>query len=190
MARLTEAPRSIQEVNPTVPSIFAPIFEKALALNPDNRYQMMEQFSQNLIEAREELRRSCNVQNLLSEEGESAGTAKPPDLQKAANIILKLTRTGQQLYFVGDKAELTVGRARKDVIPTIDLTPHGGRHAGVSRQHSRFLNRDNQWFVEDLSSTNGTYVNGAKIPSHQFIPVQTGDMLRFGEIELEFGIEE
>ena len=189
MARLTEPPRSIQEVNPNVPSILGPILDKALALNPNDRYQMMVRFSQNLINARKSLQHSIEAPAHPTAGEASVDITEPPDPEKMANIILKLTQTGQEFSIV-NQAELTVGRARKNEIPTIDLTPYGGRQAGVSRQHGRLLHKDNQWFVEDLSSTNGTFVNGAKIPPHHFIPVQKGDTLRFGEIELEFGLEE
>lgn len=187
MARLTDPPHSIKEVNPDVPFILAPILDQALALNPKDRYQMMAEFSQSLIDAKKELRCLGEAQlHSVKKEGGMEIT-EVSDLGNPANIILKLTQTGQE-FSIGNQVELTVGRARKDNVPTIDLTPYGGRQAGVSRQHGRLLHKDNQWFIEDLSSTNGTFVNGTKIPPHHFIPVQTGDMLRFGEIELEFGL--
>jgi len=33
----------------------------------------------------------------------------------------------------------------------------------VSRKHVKISHENNSWFVEDLNSTNGTYVNGEKI---------------------------
>jgi len=189
MARLTEPPRAVQVVNPDVPFILAPILDKALALNPNDRYQMMAEFSQSLIDARKELRRLGEAQSHSAKKESGVEITEVSDPGSPANIILKLAQTGQE-FSIGNQVELTVGRARKNEIPTIDLTPYGGREAGVSRQHGRLLHKDNQWFIEDLSSTNGTFVNGAKIPPHHFIPVQMGDMLRFGEIELEFGLLE
>jgi pSer/pThr/pTyr-binding forkhead associated (FHA) protein len=107
----------------------------------------------------------------------------------ATKIVLELIKTGQALS-VDDLTELSVGRARKDEVPTIDLTPYGGHQAGVSRRHSRLLYRDDQWFIEDLDSTNGTFVNGIKIPPRRITPVHEGDVLRFGLIELGFGLED
>jgi pSer/pThr/pTyr-binding forkhead associated (FHA) protein len=33
----------------------------------------------------------------------------------------------------------------------------------ISRQHARLLNKDGQWFVQDLGSRNGTHVGKQKI---------------------------
>lgn len=45
----------------------------------------------------------------------------------------------------------------------------------VSRQHARFFRKDGQWYVEDLNSTNGTYVNGFKIEGQH--PLKVGDVI-------------
>lgn len=82
-----------------------------------------------------------------------------------------------------------MGRSHKKIKPDIDLGPHGGTQAGVSRRHSRFVRKNNVWYVEDLGSTNGTFVNGGKIPAGQLVKVQKGDKLRFGQIEMEFCLD-
>lgn len=50
-----------------------------------------------------------------------------------------------------------------------------GEYTTVSRQHARFFKRDGQWYVEDLNSTNGTYVNGFKIDREH--PIKLGDVI-------------
>ena len=83
------------------------------------------------------------------------------------------------------RTELIIGRAHKGTVPDIDLAPYGGSKAGVSRQHSRLLYKDSQWYVEDLGSTNGTFVNGGKISPQKLVPFKDGDLIRCGQIELE-----
>jgi pSer/pThr/pTyr-binding forkhead associated (FHA) protein len=83
-----------------------------------------------------------------------------------------------------------VGRAHKKNTPDIDLGPHNGAKAGVSRRHARFVLENDSWFLEDLGSTNGTYLNGGRIAPNQKMPVKKGDKVRFGQIELEFNLEE
>ncbi len=182
MARLTEPPLPILEANPNVSPIFVSILDKALATNPAERYQTMVEFSQNLIEAQHQLSR---VQS-----ADESDLTPILDLQKLkqTKAALKLKTSGQQLP-TGDQAELTVGRAYKNNIPDINLSPHGGARAGVSRRHGRLVREDNDWFVEDLGSTNGTFVNGHRIPVHQKAAIDHGDILRFGQIELEFSLE-
>ena len=44
--------------------------------------------------------------------------------------------------------------------------------------------QDNQFFIEDADSRNGTFVNGSAIPSFQMIPVQNGDEIRLGHLRM------
>jgi pSer/pThr/pTyr-binding forkhead associated (FHA) protein len=53
----------------------------------------------------------------------------------------------------------------------------------VSHQHARFFSRDGSWFIEDLGSTNGTYVNDRRISEPA--EVHAGDVVRMGKTVLE-----
>jgi sigma-B regulation protein RsbU (phosphoserine phosphatase) len=50
----------------------------------------------------------------------------------------------------------------------------------VSRQHAQLLQRESSYFVEDLNSSNGTYVNGKKIAPHVPVPLSDRDTLQIG----------
>lgn len=64
-----------------------------------------------------------------------------------------------------------------------------GRHTGtgqtdlplynqlVSKQHCRIWRKDNQVYVEDLGSKNGTEVNGQRLQAHQSRPLESSDQL-------------
>jgi pSer/pThr/pTyr-binding forkhead associated (FHA) protein len=68
------------------------------------------------------------------------------------------------------------------VYPDVDLTPHGGEQAGVSRRHARLIVEGGSYFVEDLDSTNFTFVNKQKLTAKTRQPVGDGDEIRFGRI--------
>jgi pSer/pThr/pTyr-binding forkhead associated (FHA) protein len=53
----------------------------------------------------------------------------------------------------------------------------------ASQMHARVFPKDGEWFVEDLGSTNGTYLNRAKV-SHPS-PLGAGDEIRIGKTTLE-----
>jgi hypothetical protein len=55
--------------------------------------------------------------------------------------------------------------------------------AYVSQQHARLYGEDGSWFVEDLGSTNGTYLNDRRLASPA--PVHAGDVVRVGKTVLE-----
>jgi pSer/pThr/pTyr-binding forkhead associated (FHA) protein len=77
------------------------------------------------------------------------------------------------LFRLGPGAIKTVGRApRADFILNAAL---------VSRLHCRLTAADEHVEVVDLSSTNGTFVNGKRI---ERATIATGDRLRVGRVEL------
>lgn len=71
--------------------------------------------------------------------------------------------------------ELSVGRAAGCVI-TLDDT-------FVSQLHARVFQQDGQVFVEDLGSTNGTYLNSQKVSGPMVMG--RGDQLRVGDTVME-----
>lgn len=56
----------------------------------------------------------------------------------------------------------------------------------VSRIHARFTQNENEIFLEDLNSINGTDVNGDRLPYHTPVPVQKNDRIIFGTEEFIF----
>jgi diguanylate cyclase (GGDEF)-like protein len=53
----------------------------------------------------------------------------------------------------------------------------------VSRRHARFYRADDGWAVEDLGSTNGTFVNDLQVDKRT---LRDGDLVRFGGAILKF----
>jgi predicted component of type VI protein secretion system len=53
----------------------------------------------------------------------------------------------------------------------------------VSSRHARFEPRTDGLWVEDAGSTNGTFVNGARVTSARLL--QPGDVVRIGQTDLE-----
>lgn len=191
VARLTNAPMPLRTANPNMSAIFEPIINKALAQNPDNRYQSMAELSADLTKVRQELAEAeLPATQTRLKVNEIAWTTEPKSLTalKQVNVRLKLTASGQNIL-TPSQTELIIGRAFKDVRPDIDLEPYGGTKAGVSRRHNRLLRQGGGWFVEDLGSTNGTFVNGIKAVPAQMITLKEGDVIRVGQIELQFGLE-
>lgn len=53
----------------------------------------------------------------------------------------------------------------------------------ASGRHARVYARDGQWFIDDLGSTNGTFVGGERIGER--VPLREGDHIRIGTTVLE-----
>jgi pSer/pThr/pTyr-binding forkhead associated (FHA) protein len=133
----------------------------------------MQEFSLALREAEQELRQMA---------------ASGVSWRKESKVRLTVNPGGQEIL-VSCQAELIIGRASKKTVPDIDLSPFGGSTSGVSRKHSRLLCQNGDWFIEDLGSTNGTFVSGEKIVSNQKVPVKHNDTIRCGQIELHFAVD-
>ena len=59
--------------------------------------------------------------------------------------------------------------------------------AFMSGDHARLTVEEGRWWVADLGSTNGTFVNGARID--RATPLKEGDEVRFGRIRTRFTVE-
>jgi pSer/pThr/pTyr-binding forkhead associated (FHA) protein len=73
---------------------------------------------------------------------------------------------------------LTIGREPGCDLTIDDLT--------VSNQHARFTYHHQQWWLEDLGSKNGTFLNQEKISTP--VVVTTGDQAQFGQVPVELEV--
>ncbi len=80
-----------------------------------------------------------------------------------------------------------VGRADavSNFFPDVDLTDYDGINLGVGRRHARLFVQAGQIMVEDLDSTNGTFLNAARLSPRQPAPLKQGDELRLGNLRLK-----
>jgi len=84
--------------------------------------------------------------------------------------------------------EITVGREdpSSGIFPDIDLTPYGGEDGGVSRRHARMLHVGNDYFIEDLQSTNYTKLDGQRLPARVREKLEDGARIDFGRVAVIF----
>ena len=64
--------------------------------------------------------------------------------------------------------------------------------AFISRTHAAIIQEDEDFYVQDLNSKNGTFLNGERLPPGQRSarPLKHGDRIMFNTVEFEFVIPE
>src|SRR5437764_9549980 len=75
-----------------------------------------------------------------------------------------------------DEGTVSIGRASDCTIPIKDRY--------LSRRHAEIIAQEGLWYVKDLGSANGTYLNGARVERDS--PLRTGDRIRLGDTEIVF----
>src|SRR5262245_38457751 len=110
--------------------------------------------------------------------------SRPP--QGAKLIIQRGGKVGKE--FPISATEAMIGRWDADggIFPDIDLD-QDDPEAKVSRRHARIQFLNNQFLIEDLGSTNGTFVNrGPRLAPGAKQPLKNGDEIIVGKTFLKF----
>jgi PAS domain S-box-containing protein len=78
-----------------------------------------------------------------------------------------------------DDDEILIGRAPENHIQVVEQS--------ISRSHAKILKREDHYFVEDLGSQNGTYLNGHPISAGFQLELKEGDFVALGNILMSLG---
>jgi hypothetical protein len=76
-----------------------------------------------------------------------------------------------------------IGKPNKDVLPDIDVSgfPHS---SVVSRKHADIRREGDTYYIEDIGSSNGTYVNSLPLPVGNRHRLRPGDRISLGKGDL------
>lgn len=109
-----------------------------------------------------------------------------PARSNLAGIRLLVQPSGAMVALPG-AAEAVIGRADpvSNFSPDVDLGGHGALENGVGRRHGRVFIQNGQVFVEDLDSTNGSFLNASRLAPRSPQPLRDGDELRLGNLVLK-----
>jgi hypothetical protein len=77
-----------------------------------------------------------------------------------------------------------LGRQFPGENPPIDLTPFGAHELGVSRQHALLVANEQGYMIEDLASSNGTWLNTLMLSPYVRYEVRSCDRVQLGRLPL------
>jgi hypothetical protein len=109
------------------------------------------------------------------------------DLRAGPASLAQLNPYGQLVVASSGQTGIPVGK----VFPLVPVTVIGRstetdvalNDTFLSSEHARLERRDGTWSLEDLNSTNGTYLNGFEVRA--LTEVNDGDVIRVGRVELK-----
>lgn len=91
---------------------------------------------------------------------------------------LELIYSGKEgtFRFIVEDEDFTIGR---------EMDSNGVLQVSmkVSRRHCLITKLNRSYFVQDLDSTNGTYVNDTRVPSYELMELEHNDVLCVGDVE-------
>jgi pSer/pThr/pTyr-binding forkhead associated (FHA) protein len=114
---------------------------------------------------------------ILSPQQASELLAQPLGREHGRLVVVESGALEEGEVYRIDSTALTVGRSDDN-----DLALDGDEFA--SSRHARFEPRRDGVWVEDMGSTNGTFVNGIRLAGGRRLA--PGDLVRIGETDLRF----
>lgn len=200
LAHISEPVPPPRQFNADCPAIVEKIILTAMQKSPDQRYKDMAAMKEGLKEAlhSSDARFSFYVPpptKPIQTRELDPSVAPPPvagsDIQPVVHQptpdVRLLILEKKASITLPEKKSLTVGRTYKDTVVDIDLGPYGAADAGVSRLHAKLTLREGAWFIDDLGSLNGTFVNEKKLsPDDPPTRLENGDELRFSHLACLF----
>jgi pSer/pThr/pTyr-binding forkhead associated (FHA) protein len=105
----------------------------------------------------------------------SAGGRTSVATTPARQTMLLVQPDGSKAFPYRLEGSTTMGRAAECELRLEDTY--------VSQQHARIFDRGGNWYVEDLGSTNGTFVNEQKLVAPAMLT--PGDTIRVGTTKVE-----
>lgn len=121
----------------------------------------------------------------------AAGVNIPSSSQSNAKAHARLViergkSVGKQFTLSADESQIGRWDADGGIFPDVDLDSDDPE-AKVSRRHARITVTEGQYFLEDLGSTNGTFVNrGKRLPAGERYQLKDGDEIIVGKTFLRF----
>ena len=104
-----------------------------------------------------------------------------------ANIVALYFDGFEQPLIVHITDRVILGRSSTEPLtqPRIDLRPYGAFEKGVSRAHALLRRMGKDLTIEDLDSSNGTWLNGERLPGYKRLPIKSGDNIMLARLSFQ-----
>lgn len=144
----------------------------------DDELFIAEEFSQseNYTNKNELVRNDIGIEEDSEEYGKTVIlTDNSADGLRCLVQIIK----GKEVVYDINKFPVTIGKSKE----VVDIVINDN---SVSRMHAKIYEENGEYYLHDLGSSNGTYVNSLMLEREERILIEPGDELKFGRAKVEF----
>lgn len=161
----------------------AEIMKMILGISTLSSPKTMQLFS-NLQNAALPIEKICDsTQAFRQNEKQDAESVQHKQVIKKQTMKLISINTSEPIVLLVNKDNYVIGRSKNHA----DGIVKDGRNM-VGRAHCKIIKKDNEFWVKDLESSNGTYINKQKIVAEQKQKIKNGDILKLAYIEFKVQI--
>ncbi len=204
MSLLEEQPREVSARATTEARLLRidqSTFDQIVQEDPEIAVRMLRKLARRLAELQEAEDRAAQIalgplRQAVERQAAEAAAAKaavaaPPPAPVApvdTREALLVERASGAEFAFADRAETTIGRPdhATGFTPDVDLSQQDTKRT-LSRRHAKIVRRDGDYYLrEEIGTRNGTFVNGARIPTGTDIKLNEGDQVRFGLVDTVF----
>lgn len=133
----------------------------------------------------DDLRAALKARKAYTVSGNTASLLTQRELILLIRGIVERIVLQDNLSILMGRSTARTGNLDKDYTHVIDLGVYEAMQRGVSRQHARLDLRNNQLFITDLGSTNGTWLAGKRLEPNQPTRMKKGDELLLGRMAVQ-----
>lgn len=152
------------------------------SLSSPHTMQLLDDLSNSTLSLEELAARIKGKGGVIVEKTHAIAIERPLR-ENTGSIKLVALNSPVPFEIVITKDEFVLGRKRELVDGTISF------NRMIGRTHCKIIHQGNCYAVVDLNSSNGTYVNKARLQSTQPCPIKDGDIIRLANSEFRVVVE-
>jgi len=119
------------------------------------------------------------TQDTLTESEPDEKEERPEGVEEAC--LVKLNEQPASVFRLPLQSEMIIGRSNEAIIRLISE-----KDLDVSRKHAQIDYEEGQFFIKDLGSQNGIYVNQERVASYKSVLLQPMDQIQIGKNVFQF----
>ena len=92
-------------------------------------------------------------------------------------LLRRIVKDGPRDEYMVTQSNVSIGSgAAADIVI---------KDSGISRLHARLTREGEMYFIKDMNSTNGTWINDHRLSVYEMCPVRNGDVIRLAQSRFE-----